>query len=243
MKSALCLYGHFRSFKDCWPNLQKYLLEPNQIQDIFAVAWVDSMGHFQHPGNTSSPLTHVGYDPSSPGVAPDYVANVLSTLRPRAFHFENYYTHDKEFEGLVYELQAFHHPSKDHRPKGTLGQVYGRCMSLQLARRYEETHGFRYDGMVCTRWDIDYTKPIDLAGLGTNTMTMDGMYGPDVISDAWAFGPSWAIERWATQFLGMERLCHLGTMNTGPHEWLRAHFDAAEIPWHNDPNLGIYIRR
>ena len=243
MNYALCLYGHFRSFDDCWPGLQHNLLVPNGIRDIFAVSWADSMGYFQHPGNTNSPLTHIGYDPASPGVAPDYVAKVLLTISPRSFHFENYHLRDKEFEGIVNELRPFYHTSQDHRPKGTLGQVHGRCTALQLARQHEERHGFRYDGIVCTRWDVDYTRPIDLAQLSLDTMTMDGMYGPDVISDAWAYGPSNAMERWATQFMARERLCQLGTMNTGPHEWLRAHFDAAEIPWSNNPNLGIYIRR
>ena len=49
MKTALCLYGHFRSFDNCWPGLQEYLIKPNHITDIFTMAWVDSVGHFKHP--------------------------------------------------------------------------------------------------------------------------------------------------------------------------------------------------
>jgi len=72
---------------------------------------------------------------------------------------------------------------------------------------------------------------------------MDGMYGPQVISDAWACGPSAAMFAWGQQFNSVPLLVANQTMSFGPHEWLQAHFDLKSIPWSNRPDLGIWIRR
>lgn len=243
MSIALCLYGHFRCFDQCWPQLYNNLLIPNNISDIFAVSWADSMGLYKEPVATSNPITHMGYNENSPGVQPNYLAQVMQFVQPKSVHLDNYFLHDERFSSMLDTLNDFHHPDKNHRPKGTLSQVYGRCTSLALAQKYEEQHSFTYDRIICTRWDIDYNKVIDLNNLDPNVISMDGMYGHDVISDAWACGPSVAMRLWGRQFSDIDLLVKLSTMNLGPHEWLMSHFTAHKIPWTNCPDLGIYIRR
>lgn len=243
MRVALCLYGHFRCFDECWPNLHRYLLEPNGISDVFASSWTDSMGFFEHPESSTNPLGHPGYDTSSGRPSAEYLDSIRTRLVPMDTSFRDYQELDTVFSGMVNDLSTWHHPSKHHRPKGTLGQVWGRCTSIGLKALHERRHGFTYDRVVVTRWDIDYTVPIVLGNLMEDRITMDGMYGPEIISDAWACGPSELVDRWGQQFSGMGELINRGTMNLGPHEWLRAHFDHWSIPWYNDPSVGIYIRR
>jgi hypothetical protein len=243
MRTALCLYGHFRCFDACWPGLRHYLLDPNGITDVFAAAWTDSMGFFEHPESSRHPLEHPGYDASSGAPSLEYISGVCQILRPTGTSFRAYSELDAAFGSMVADLPQCHHPSPHHRPKGTLGQVWGRCTSIALKAQHELELGMAYDRVVVTRWDIDYTSPIIIQDLPSDRITLDGMYGPEVISDAWACGPSYLVDRWGRQFSGMADLIAKGTMNLGPHEWLRAHFEHHGIGWHNDPSVGIYIRR
>ena len=94
-----------------------------------------------------------------------------------------------------------------------------------------------------TRWDIAYTQPILLDTLDPAVISMDGMYGPTVISDAWACGPSGDMKQWSKQLTSIDLLAQHNTLNLGPHEWLLAHFLYYQIPWQNRPDVGIWIRR
>jgi len=243
METALCLYGHFRCFDQCWDELRDYLIVPNKISHIFLQAWTDSMGVFEHPTLAENPLTHPGFNTNSSGVSREFLHAVCDKLQPRLVYFDHYALHDDRFTAMVNSLEAWHHPSKSHRPKGTLSQVWARCASLALARQWEVKRSNPFDRIICTRWDIGYQKPIDLNGLDPTHVTMDGMYGPDIISDAWACGPSAAMSLWGQQFSAIDDLTAAGSMNLGPHEWLRAHFDQFGITWTNRSDLGIWIRR
>jgi hypothetical protein len=243
MSVALCLYGHFRCFDLCYPELQENLIKPNFIQHIFAVSWLDSMGYFQHPEQSLQPRSHVGYDVNSAAPTPEFLAGIYQRLGPVSADFGYYQEHDHKFAELVEKYKQFHHPSPSHRPKGTLSQVYGRCKSLKLCRDYEHKNSMQFDRIICTRWDIAYTSPIVLETLDSRVISMDGMYGQSVISDAWACGPSDAMQLWSEQFDSIEILANQQTLNLGPHEWLQAHFDYYKIPWQNRPDIGIWIRR
>lgn len=243
MKIALCIYGHFRCFDTCWPELQANLIEPNRITDVFAASWTDSMGYFQHPEHSENHKHHPGYDSSSERPSLEYMNWVLDVLKPRAHGFHDFAEQEVQFDRMIRDLERWHHPSIHHRPKGTLGQVWGRCASIALKQWYEQRHGFKYDHVVVTRWDIAHSKPIIIGNLPGSIMVTDGMYGPDVISDAWACGPGELVDAWGQQFARISDLVGLGTMNLGPHEWLKAHFELMEIPWVARPDVGIWIRR
>jgi len=243
MKIALCLYGHFRSFEECWPSLQEYLIKPNCITAIFTMSWMDSMGHFTHPESSVDPVSHPGYNIHSQPVNMHWLQKTTEHLNPVAVHFDNYNLHDRRFSQMVDDLSDFHHASQHHRPKGTLSQVWARSASLKLAADHEDRYGFCFDRIVCTRWDIAYTKPILLDELELDVVTMDGMYGADVISDAWASGPSNYMRLWGQQFESISTLVANRTMSLGPHEWLHAHFTQHQIAWNNQPDVGIWIKR
>jgi hypothetical protein len=240
---ALCLYGHFRCFDQCWPNLFENLIKPNNISDIFAVSWVDSFGYFQSPLESQNHKRHPGFSESSPSVSNDYIYSVIQHLKPKRLHLDNYFMHDAIFQNMLSTLSDWHHPSENHRPKGTLSQVYGRCNSLKLAAYEEKVQNVTYDRVVCTRYDIDYTRPILISSLDPDVISTDGMFGPDIISDAWTCGPSHLMQLWSLQFTAINRLVEKKTMNLGPHEWLASHFKEFNIAWNIHPELGIFIHR
>lgn len=240
---ALCLYGHFRTFDDCWKNLKSNIIDINSISDIFISSWSDSMGWFQHPENSVDHRAHPGFDLSSEKPSNEYIDSVLSKLNPRQYSIESFKKYEPYFDQVLKNLEQWHHPSPVHRPKGTLSQVWGRCSSIGLKKAYEEKHGFKYDAVIVTRWDIFHNKPIAVDTFDLNYVTLDGMYGPDVISDAWACGPSNLIDLWGLQFASISDMVRTNIMSLGPHEWLRSHFDYYDISWKNDPSINIAIKR
>ena len=201
------------------------------------------MGYFQHPESSIGHKFHPGYDLASEQPSASYITSVLDRLQPIEHQFQDYRAYDAKFSNMVDDLHEWHHPSIHHRPKGTLGQVFGRCCAIKMKHDHEQRHGFTYDLVVVTRWDIGYSRPIDLRSMGIDAVNMDGMYGPDVISDAWACGPSNLVDLWGQQFSCINGLIERGTMNLGPHDWLKAHFDLRSIAWENRPDVGIWIRR
>lgn len=201
------------------------------------------MGWFQHPEASMDHEMHPGYDPVSEPPNSDYIGSIYNRLPIAAAHWERYCERDLSFTAMVHDLAEWHHPSVHHRPKGTLGQVWGRCASIKLKQKFEKDNATTYDRVVVTRWDIAYSVPIVLGSLDPNVISMDGMYGPTVISDAWACGPSDLIDRWGRQFDGIGQLVSIGSMNLGPHEWLKAWFDEERISWQNRHDIGIWIRR
>jgi hypothetical protein len=242
MRSALCLYGHFRTFTACWPSLCENLITPNKISDVFMMAWADSMGFFQHPESSKDPKSHRGYDTNSPVPASDYITDVCKKLQPHSVELPLFSAYEKKFESVLHDLNNWHHPSLHHRPKGTLGQVWGRCNSIRLKREYEEQNRIKFDYVVVTRYDIAYSQPINLEQFSRDCMITDGMYGSDVISDAWCSGPSNLIDLWGRQFADISNLVENHSMNLGPHEWLMSHFNLHRIPWIAQ-NVGISICR
>jgi hypothetical protein len=242
MKTAICLYGHARTFIECYPELLENVIKPNNIKHIFCVLWTDSFGFFQHPEASTDHKNHIGYDPQS--IIPDsyYLQTVLDHLRPTKVQFDNYFLHDEEFGKLVNDLESFHHPSIHHRPKGTIGQVWGRCTSIALKKQWEIANNIKFDKTIVTRWDIGYNDIIDLNTLDNDKITHDNLYGPDVISDMFMTGPNHLIDLFGTQFDSINELVENGTMNLGPHEWLSAHFKNKNIP-RVAKNMGTWIRR
>jgi len=242
MRYALCLYGHFRTFDACWPSLQQNLLLPNNITDVFMTGWTDSMGFFQHPEHSINPKSHRGYDTNSLPPSPDFIISVLNRLNPQIVELPAFEAYENKFDSMLSDLSKWHHPSQHHRPKGTLAQVWGRCNSIRLKKEFEEQNRFQFDGVVVTRYDILYHNIINLSQLPQNIMVTDGMFGSEVISDAWCFGPSSLINKWGQQLIDISKLIENQTMSLGPHEWLMAHYNLRSIPWIAH-GVGIAIQR
>jgi hypothetical protein len=242
MKIALCLHGHFRIFDKCVENLFKHIIKPYK-PDVFMMAWVDSMGFHQHPRESVDSHNHPGYNLLSPPVTTDYITWVLSLLRPIDVQLDHYYFYDQRFADMITKYNEFHHPSPHHRPRGTLSLNFTRHLVMAMKKNYEMNNNFKYDRVICTRYDIDHTMPVDLQMHNANLITLPNLHGYNVTSDVWASGPSHLLDAWGEQINGIEELIDAGTFNLGTHEWMKAWFEHKQIPWQNRNDLGIYTRR
>lgn len=242
MKVALCLYGHFRCFAQCLPNLLANIIQPYQ-PDIFAMAWMDSFGHYLHPPDTDNPKSHPGFVVDNNSVQADYLTQVLNVLNPVDIHLDHYFLHDSTFAEMINRLQDYHHPWPHHRPKGTLSLNYIRKIVISMKRKQEEKQGFQYDRVICTRWDIEHPVYIDLTQHDPNLLVLPNSHGPNVTGDIWASGSSDLIDIWGQQFDGIQQLVNNGTFSLGPHEWMKSWLAYKNVPWQNRDDLGVWIRR
>ena len=242
MRVALCLHGHFRTFDQCWDNLRRHVIEPYQ-PDVFAMAWMDHMGNHLSPPDTANPHQHPGFSTDSPPVPISYVRSVMDVLQPLDMHLDHYHLHDARFNEMVTELSAHHHPWPHHRPKGTLSLNWIRHANVEMKRKQEQRQGWCYDRVICTRWDIDHSVPLQLEQHDPNVMSLVNVHGPDVTSDIWASGPSHHMDTWADQINHIDELVETGTFSLGTHEWMKAWFIHRGIPWQNRDDLGVWTRR
>ena len=243
MKVALCLFGHFRTFDRCYDNLLNHVLMPYQ-PDVFAAAWVDTMGYWQPRHVLADPFTHQGYHPQSPGVTKEYVDEVVRVLQPRGLFFDLYTSHDPEFQELANQLEQYHDKQRDPdlAPKSCLAMNWLRARSIELKKQYETQSNTRYDQVIVTRWDINHSLPIDLSRFDPNLITFE-KGGGDHPGDTWAVGPSHLLDVWGDQFNGMQELIDNGTMSLSPHDWQTAWFDHKKVPWVNRTDIGTHFIR
>lgn len=241
MRVALCLYGHFRSFDRCWENLRQHIIEPYQ-PDVFAQAWVDTMGFWLPRTSTPDPRNHPGFRLDSPPVDPLYIRQVLEVLKPKDVQLDHYYLHDSRFQTIMSHLGNFHNREETHAPKSALSMNWIRGVAISMKQLHELRNDWVYDQVIVTRWDINHTIPVPIKEFDPNIITfMKG--GADHPGDTWACGPSHLMDQWGAQFEGIPELVANGTMDLGPHDWQEAWFKLKQIPWINRDDLGTNVLR
>lgn len=219
MKVALCLYGHFRTFDKCFPNLKQNLLDRYDI-DIFGAAWMDNTGYFIPPEQSLNPTQHAGFDITTSAVSLDYIRTVIDKLKPIDLHLDHYYMHDTKFQEIIdTEYHKNPHPYKPHRPKGTLSLNYIKWMSIKMKKEYEKRHNFVYDMVICTRWDMNHNSYIDLNQYNPNYLTISNRYQP-ALDDIWGCGSSAILDIWGDQFHGLNKIKSLPGFYIAAHEWM-----------------------
>jgi len=243
MKTAVIFHGHFRCFDQTWSNTKQNLIDVVD-PDVFAFGWTDSMGHHLPPGDSPDHENHPGYALGD-SVSNDYIESVRHRLNPKVFMLDSYHKHDPYFQSLVdswrYTTNYLEVPAGNHRPKGCLGMVWSRSQVIKAMSNYERTHGFRYDLVIVTRYDVYHNTLINLNKINPEIVNSHGgaNWHP---WDYWTAGPSRSIELWGQQWDGMQELINCGRFNTGPHQWQTAWFEHKNIQW-QPVELGTGIAR
>jgi hypothetical protein len=220
MRVALCLFGHFRTFDSCFPNLKSNLLDRYNV-DVFGAAWTDNTGAFIQPENSENPRNHAGFDTSTLPVDDDYISAVKDKLKPINLHLDQYYKHDLKFQEIVDTVYSKKpHSYVPHRPKGTLSLNYIKWMSIKIKKDYEIKNNFVYDRVICTRWDINHVRPVELEKYDSNALTINDRYNP-VPDDLWGCGSSAVLDIWGDQYNGLYEVENLPEFYIAPHEWMK----------------------
>ena len=243
MKTAVIFHGHFRCFDQTWPDTKKNLIDVLN-PDVFAFAWTDSMGYYLSPGESPDHENHPGYAPSN-SVPNDYLTSVHQRLNPKVFFLDRYENHDAHFQSLVdnwrYTTDYLLVPAGCHRPKGCLSMVWSRSQIIKAMKKYEHDHGFKYDLVIVTRYDVYHSATVTTCRLNLDIVNAHGgsNWHP---WDYWTAGPSDAIGIWGQQWDGMQELIDARKFSTGPHQWQTAWFEHKNIQWQS-VELGTGIAR
>lgn len=243
MKTAVIFHGHFRCFDQTWPNTKTNLIDVFN-PDVFAFAWTDSMGYHLPPNESPDHENHPGFTPSEP-VSDEYIESVKRRLNPKVFMLDQYSRHDPYFQSLVdnwrYTTDYLLVPAGNHRPKGCLGMVWSRSQIIKAMTEYENIHGFRYDLVIVTRYDVYHNVPVNVNKINLDVVNAHGG-GNWHPWDYWTAGPSHSIGLWGQQWDGMKQLMDIGKFSTGPHQWQTAWFEYKNIQW-QPVELGTGIAR
>ena len=224
-RTALCLTGHLRNFFAVWPSLESNLirlLEP----DVFAFTWSDTTGMFMHIEDMTHPSYKLGYDPNSPPIPPGYIDEVKKVLKPKKMQVSD----PAEFKDLIDDLTVRHRDVEPewiyHRAKPKFQMVLGRMLCMHLKRAHEMQHGFIYDQVIFTRWDVEHCKPMHICmsddDLNDNII-VPNVYSYEGLSDIWAAGPSKMMDVYGNILPCLDLVKSTPGFHTNPHQWLESH--------------------
>lgn len=140
MKIALILTGHFRCWKDVYPNFKQTVLDPYK-PDVFIDTW-DEEGWWV----PSDKQTVTGYYDNTPKL--DQQA-IIEHYNPKSIVVENWETYNKDFEERGKQYSNF-----AHRPKNILSMFYKMHKGVQLMEEYSSRTDTIYDFVFRMRPDM-----------------------------------------------------------------------------------------
>ena len=230
MRVALCITGHFRAFDSAWPFLKRYVVDKYNT-DIFAHAWTESLGIHQHVFDKNHPSFRIGYDPNSSPLPRSYVDNVAKKLNAKILLTESQTEITPKIEELLQKYAAWNHPWEWYRPKPPFCQAWSRSKCMASKRTYEETHGFKYDKVIFTRWDIIHERYIPQSYFESSDLIIPGLYSYNGLCDLWAMGTSDQLDKYASMIDDIDNVKDWPEFNTGIHIWVKCQLEYHKVSY------------
>lgn len=171
MRIAICLSGHVRSYQTTHPHFVEALINPNaghQI-DIFLSTW----------SNIDAIISGHNFRVRAiPPQVPINLDDILARYRPVKYHIDEAIdlSHVRDFD--IYKLNM----RPGTIPIAIFSMFYKMGHADKLRQQYQEEHGFTYDAVVRTRFDLIYPRPFILTEFDLNFLHLpsmiEGVYRP-----------------------------------------------------------------
>lgn len=159
MKTALCLYGQPRDAHNKFQSIMKNVVIPNNC-DVFLHAWYD-------PQDLSMKKMTPGHEGRM--IAKGIDTFLTESYRPKSFMIEkqrqfdhrNFVITQENFQA-VYPWSGKYDKSEFIKDKGrcTHSMWYSILQSILLKELYSHQHGFVYDCVIISRYDVSPTKEV-----------------------------------------------------------------------------------
>ncbi|HRI32887.1 MAG TPA: hypothetical protein PLD02_03970 [Saprospiraceae bacterium] len=169
MKIALCLYGEPRDIDVSYSDINKNIILPNGIEDIFCHFWHNNQDVGKLYNTTREDGSHLpGRIPTGKLIVPNLFVRketpslIYELYNPKLCRFEQKYTWPME------PLSRPDFACYDCIP-ATQSMLYSIKQCWKLLEEYEEKMDFRYDAVIFMRPDLICKEPIDGAKLDLNT--------------------------------------------------------------------------
>jgi len=227
---ALCISGHFRDFEVAWPSLKRHVIDVYK-PDVFAHAWSDSFGSFLHKKDRNHPSFRLGYDPNSQAVPKHYIDMVARRLNPKALVTQDPDSIAQAVDDLLEANKQYEPDWEWHRSRPKYQMMHGRTQCIKLKQRYEQGHGFRYDRVIFTRWDIVHEEPLPAWAMSDHRVLIPARYSYVGPADIWAVGSSQQMDSYGSMLDQYDEVKKTPGFCSDPHLWLRDHLDHNKVEY------------
>lgn len=183
---AICLSGLVRTYRQTFENFKAYLIDcnPGYDIDIFISTW-----HYEMSNNSMERTRRIAwYGDNSPLFPEVFIdsCDIISKYNPVSFNRDRHilFNQDWYVETPGVNIQSL------------LCMTYKIMSCAKLCRAYEDTHKFRYDVVVRTRFDSILPFPIVFDSLDLSELLVPSMMQPriyvdrDWVNDKFAVGNS-----------------------------------------------------
>lgn len=152
MKIALCLSGHTRNYVYNYPNLSLNSDEFN-VDTFISTVWQSGL-----PDKTTP--SYISYHSQPYNITTQInVADILTKYKPVLYKIEEDYNITSELMQFKYQ-KTLHNADLSH-----IGMMFYRIYQAnELKKQYEQSHNFKYDYVIRSRFDIKINElSIDLS--------------------------------------------------------------------------------
>jgi hypothetical protein len=223
MKIAVCFSGQPRFVRECYPNIEKFLLEHNKHHqiDVFSHTWF-SEEIINKPLYINEYSSFSG-DAVIPSDAVDnikklYAPKIMNVDVPIIFQPNEFVT--KEFiKFAITPTSNFGMPVSEFQQKKTDGlysMMYSLMNSIISKKTYEMQNNLKYDFVIKMRFDNILISPISFDNLDNRYFYSQEMGKPNFeISDWVNFSNSMNMDLMGTIYLQIDKLINFSVENFG----------------------------
>lgn len=203
MRVALCFSGQLRNVQTTYEQSWKpNVLDVNQHHqiDVFGHSWFDktTVGTVYYASNPD-PF----YQPANAEIPSNVIQQIYDAYNPIKLSLE----HQLEFDDRNYN----EHKLPGATPKNGISRLYSIYQANTLKRQYEESNNFRYDIVVCARYDFVIKEPMLF-----DQVTQYGIYhlgySPHGFNVCHAMGQSQAIDLYAELYYHYDDVYRMGNV-------------------------------
>jgi hypothetical protein len=206
MKIALCLSGQPRKVLENFPNIKKYIIEPNNADVFIHLNYDKNIQYIEKAHINNGICTY-----------PENIDNIVNNLyspkrmlveTPKLFNNPNIKLTSSRIANTVKMNNLINMTREEHiihAKKQWTSMYYSIYKCNELKELYANEHGFVYDYVIRLRFDISPTKILDCSKLDPNYIYYQELNQPDnLISDWINFGSNMIMNVYASVFLNAE---------------------------------------
>ena len=207
MRVAVCLSGQMRSFRECYPDIYQYIIEPNKA-DVFLHTWYDEdqLEQCAYDTRRTNTTFKKGDD-----------QELVSLYKPVAYRIEKPITfrnpniqlptsYIQRTKGSIHR-ECTEQEVIEHAVHSTYSMFYSIYQCNQIKEEYAYIHKINYDMVIRLRYDLGVKEPLLCDKYPENYIYYADLSHPDkLISDWINMGSTPIMNIYASTFLHLEYL-------------------------------------
>ncbi len=201
MRIAICFSGQLRNIRSTYENWYKpNVIDANKHHDIdvFVHSWFDknTVGSMHYAANRI-PNSVIASEPVPHDVVQQIydIYNPISVVLQRPQLFDEKHYNERRLPDAV--------------PAHGISRLYSIFRSVQLKTQYETDHNFKYDVVVCARFDFAFNEPFSFDLVRSHGIYHPG-YSPLGFNVCYVMGDSDSINRYSFLYHNVETVYNTG---------------------------------